>query len=78
MQSATCQFYIVQNKNGIKRLDGKYTVFGQVISGMDVVDSICHVPRNAQDAPLLRIPTKISIHRLNRFKIEQIRNGKSG
>ena len=78
MQSATCQFYIVQNKNGLKRLDGKYTVFGQVISGMDVVDSICNAPRNAQDSPLLRIPTKISVHRLNKFKIQRIRNGKSG
>ena len=61
MRSASCQFYIVQNKQGIRRLDGKYTVFGQVVKGMDVVDSICQSPRNKHDAPLVRIPVKIRI-----------------
>ena len=35
--SAGCQFYIVVNKDGLKRLDGNYVVYGQVIKGMDVV-----------------------------------------
>jgi peptidyl-prolyl cis-trans isomerase B (cyclophilin B) len=30
--SAICQFYIVQNKKGLARLDGNYTVFGQVFN----------------------------------------------
>jgi peptidyl-prolyl cis-trans isomerase B (cyclophilin B) len=63
MQSAACQFYIVQNKNGIPRLDGKYTVFGQVVKGMGVVDAICNSERDKTDQPLSRVWTKIRIIR---------------
>lgn len=59
--SARCQFYIVQNRNGIPRLDGNYTVFGQVIRGMDVVDKIAHLPRDAHDAPIKPVTLKVEI-----------------
>lgn len=59
--SARCQFYIVQNKDGLHRLDGNYTVFGQVIKGMEVVDTIVSVERNTSDAPLEPITLKVSI-----------------
>jgi len=59
--SARCQFYIVQNKNGLHRLDGNYTVFGQVIKGMEIVDNIVSVERNSLDAPLDPITLKVSI-----------------
>ena len=72
MKSAACQFYIVQNKKGIPRLDGKYTVFGQVEKGMEVVDAICQSERNRQDAPLIRIPTRIRITRLSPAELEKI------
>ena len=57
--SAVCQFYIVQNKAGLPRLDGKYTVFGKVISGMDVVDAIALSPRDSTDQPIQPIQIKI-------------------
>jgi peptidyl-prolyl cis-trans isomerase B (cyclophilin B) len=59
--SARCQFYIVHNKNGLHRLDGDYTVFGQVIKGMDVVDAIVKVNRDEKDEPLSPISLKVSI-----------------
>ncbi|MFX1538399.1 MAG: peptidylprolyl isomerase [Promethearchaeota archaeon] len=34
------QFFIVLNPNSCKHLDGKHTVFGKVIEGMDVVQNI--------------------------------------
>jgi cyclophilin family peptidyl-prolyl cis-trans isomerase len=44
------QFYIcLQN---LPSLDGKYTVFGEVVKGMDVVDSISVQPRDARDVPI--------------------------
>jgi peptidyl-prolyl cis-trans isomerase A (cyclophilin A) len=32
-------------------LDGKHTIFGEVVTGQDVADAISKVPRNAQDLP---------------------------
>jgi peptidyl-prolyl cis-trans isomerase B (cyclophilin B) len=59
--SAGCQLYIVANKNGLPRLDGNYTVYGQVIKGMDVVETIVSVPTDSTDAPLVPIKLRIDI-----------------
>lgn len=61
MLSAGCQFYIVQNKKGLPRLDDKFTVFGQVFKGMDVVDAIAVVQTDSLDAPLTPIALKINV-----------------
>lgn len=42
-------------------LDGQYTVFGEVTSGMDVADKIVSQPRDRRDNPLERIEMKIKI-----------------
>jgi cyclophilin family peptidyl-prolyl cis-trans isomerase len=44
------QFFIV-TAEATPWLDGKHTVFGRVTSGMDVVDEIQSVPRDANDKP---------------------------
>ena len=49
------EFFIVQQKGGAHFLDGDYTVFGRVISGMDVVDKIASVATDDSDWPLLDI-----------------------
>lgn len=59
--SARCQFYIVQNPQGIPRLDGDYTVFGHVIKGMEIVDQIVAVKRNETDEPEKPITLNIEI-----------------
>lgn len=61
MLSARCQFYIVGNKDGLVRLDGKYTVYGKVIKGMDVVETIAHVPRDKMDNPLTPVTLDVNI-----------------
>lgn len=40
---------------GIPHLDMRYTVYGEVISGMDIVDKICSLPTNSKDRPLKNI-----------------------
>jgi cyclophilin family peptidyl-prolyl cis-trans isomerase len=44
------QFFIV-TADACPWLDGKHTVFGRVVSGMDVVDQISAVERDASDRP---------------------------
>ena len=42
-------------------LDNQYTVFGKVVSGMDVVDAIVGVSRDARDNPDDRIEMKVRL-----------------
>lgn len=76
MLSARCQFYIVQNKNGIARLDDKYTVFGQVFKGMNVVDSIVMTQTDTLDAPLIPIPLDVKVKNMNAEELKK--NGYTG
>ena len=47
--SAGSQFFIVTTDSTF--LDRQYTVFGQVIEGMDVADKIVNLPRDKNDCP---------------------------
>lgn len=71
MRSAGCQFYIVQNKNGLPKLDGKYTVFGQVFKGMDVVDALVSVPKDSLDEPLETIKMDVNVIYLTKKELEK-------
>jgi len=42
---------IYKTQGGVPHLDGGYTVFGEVIEGMDVVDKISNEPRDGKDRP---------------------------
>ncbi len=46
---------------GTPQLDGQYTVFGQVISGLEVVDRIAALPCDANDRPLEDVRMKVRI-----------------
>ncbi len=43
----SCQFYINLADNSAA-LDGKYAVFGKVISGMDAVNALANLPTTTQ------------------------------
>lgn len=44
-------------------LDGHYSIFGEVVSGQDIADSISQVPRDSEDKPLTPVKIlRISIH----------------
>ena len=54
--SAGSQFFICVADSFF--LDGQYTIFGEVIEGMDVVDEIVAAPRDGRDNPRERIEMK--------------------
>jgi cyclophilin family peptidyl-prolyl cis-trans isomerase len=53
--SATTSFFIVTGN--ASSLDGKYTVFGRVVEGMNVIDAIEQAPLNGE-APVTRVELK--------------------
>ncbi len=50
--SSGSQFYIVHNAKGTPHLDGAYTIFGEVVEGMEVVDKIGNAPTKPGDRPV--------------------------
>ena len=57
--SAGSQFFICVSDSNF--LDGKYTVFGEVISGMEAVDKIVNEDRDQNDNPLDRVEMTVKI-----------------
>ncbi|MDP5157065.1 MAG: peptidylprolyl isomerase [Flaviramulus sp.] len=72
MNSARCQFYVVQNKDGLHRLDNQYTVFGKVIKGMDVIDAIVNVERDSTNTPLIPIILNVNIISLSENQLKKL------
>ncbi len=59
--SSGCQFYIVQPESGAHSLDNDYTVYGEVTEGLDVVDKIASVQKDARDRPVKDVKMTIKI-----------------
>lgn len=55
MLASPYEFFIVVTKPGSYHLDGDFTPFGKVISGMDVVDKINQMPVDSGDWPMQNI-----------------------
>ena len=51
-ESSGSQFYLVQDADNCAQLDGQYTVFGETIEGLDVIDKIASVQTDARNCPL--------------------------
>ena len=50
--SSGSQFYLVQDEYACSQLDGQYTVFGETVEGLDVIDKIAAVPTDRRDRPM--------------------------
>jgi len=57
--SAGCQFFICVDEADF--LDGEYTAFGKVLSGMEVADKVVSQPRDRNDMPFQRIDMKVKM-----------------
>ena len=53
--TAACQFFITEDKYPAG--NGKYTIFGQVVEGQELIAKISHVVRDPNDKP--NLPTKL-------------------
>lgn len=50
--SSGSQFYLVQNPDNCIHLDGEYTVFGETVAGLNVIDKIAAVKTDRLDRPV--------------------------
>lgn len=60
---------VYQTIGGAPHLDGGYTVFGQAIAGLAVIDSIAKQPRDRADRPNRDIKMSISVVQMRKKKI---------
>ena len=51
-ESSGSQFYLVQDERACAQLDGQYTVYGETVEGLDVIDKIARVATDRRDMPL--------------------------
>ncbi|HLF33692.1 MAG TPA: peptidylprolyl isomerase [Cyclobacteriaceae bacterium] len=57
---------------GIPHLDGAYTVFGQVIDGLDVIDKIAAVETDARNRPMEDISIEMHVDEMRCRKITKL------
>jgi peptidyl-prolyl cis-trans isomerase B (cyclophilin B) len=69
--SATCQFYIVHNKEGIPRLDGDFMIIGQVFKGLEVLEAIGNVATDTLDKPLVPVTLEVNILKMTAEEIDK-------
>lgn len=50
-ESSGSQFYIVQDEAACAQLNGSYTVFGETVEGLNVIDKIAAVATDKRDRP---------------------------
>ena len=60
---------LYEELGGSPHLDGDYTVFGRVIQGLDVLDSIATLEADRRDRPVENFYMKVSVKTMKRKKI---------
>lgn len=72
-RSNPSQFYLVHNADGSSHLDGGYTVFGQVIQGLEVVDAIAGVKTSRPgDRPLEPVFMTIKVKKMSKRRVFRV------
>jgi cyclophilin family peptidyl-prolyl cis-trans isomerase len=66
------QKQVYKTIGGSPHLDGNYTVFGQVIDNLWVIDSIATQKRDAQNRPLVDLPMTVSCKKMRKKKITKL------
>jgi cyclophilin family peptidyl-prolyl cis-trans isomerase len=66
------QKQVYKTIGGSPHLDGNYTVFGQVIDNVWVIDSVATQKRDAQNRPLVDLPMTISCKKMRKKKITKL------
>lgn len=63
---------IYSTVGGTPNLDGEYTVFGKVISGLDVIDKIAAVAKDPSERPVEDVRMTVTVEELSVKKIEKL------
>ena len=66
------QKQVYKTLGGTPHLDGSYTVFGEVINGLEILDTIAKQPRDNRDRPQKDIPMQVKVEKLSKKKITKL------
>mgnify|MGYP001059470775 CR=1 FL=1 len=67
---------IYATTGGSPHLDGEYTVFGQVIDGLEVIDKIAALETDQADKPLNEVRMQVKVIKMSKDEISQTYNYK--
>ncbi len=70
-RSSGSQFYIVTDEEGESFLDGNYTVFGEVLAGVEVAQTIEEQPKNGNGLPNERIKMTVQYVQLSQAELDE-------
>jgi peptidyl-prolyl cis-trans isomerase B (cyclophilin B) len=65
------QIKIYTTVGGTPHLDNEYTVFGKIIKGLEVMETIAKEKTGSQDKPLEPVYMKVSVSQMNKKKISK-------
>jgi cyclophilin family peptidyl-prolyl cis-trans isomerase len=60
---------VYETVGGTPHLDGAYSVFGQIIDGIAVIDKIAMEPRDERDRPKTNLTMNVSVKKMSKKKI---------